>query len=190
MLSFGPVRTAAAEKTAVPVGAGGGSAPAATRAPQRAQKTSTPGTTALPQEPHTKVFDFGAGDGSATRPPHFGQKGRVGSTGVWQYRQGVFIPAPPPLPAFGFTDTRVSGTAKGRSAPPCVAAAGTGMMRAPLATTGLPQSRQNLDAGSFSRPQDAQRITGTRGGLDGSGRIYGWTAGEGRGVLRQFAPSV
>src|SRR5690606_32944560 len=87
---------------------------------------------------------------------HFGQKGRAGSTGVWQYRQGVFTDEVPPGFASTLAETRVAGTSPG----PAPATLGTGMRRAPLATTGLPQSRQNFEARSLSRPQKEQRITG------------------------------
>jgi len=137
----------------------GGSAAEATRAPQRAQKTSTPGVTGFEQDEQTAALLAGA-DSMATRPPHLGQKGSVGSTGVWQYRQGVFTAeAPPGLPST-FAETLVAGTTPG----PALATAGTGMSRAPFATTGLPQSWQNLEAGSLSRPQKEQRITGRRRG--------------------------
>lgn len=84
MESLGPLTVLRAEKTAVPIaGVGGGSEPLATRAPQRAQKTSTPGVTGFAHEAQTAVLFSGAAS-AATRPPHLGQNGSDGSTGVWQ----------------------------------------------------------------------------------------------------------
>jgi pilus assembly protein FimV len=63
---------------------------AATRVPQRAQKTSTPGVTGSLHEAQTARDSAGGRGSDATRPPHFGQKGNDGSTAVPQLGHGAF----------------------------------------------------------------------------------------------------
>lgn len=162
---MGPRCVPLALKTAVPAGGLGGAGDIATRAPQRAQKTSTPGATGLPHDPQSAVEAGGPGSASCTRPPQRGQKGSEGSSGAEQNRHGCWRAEVPTslLRGAPFCEMRVGGTAKAASPEP-----GTGMTRAPE-TTGLPQSMQNFEAGSLSRPQKVQRITG------GAWVLGGWS---------------
>lgn len=64
-------------------------------------------------------------------------------------------------PAAGLADTLVAGTPNCTlgltcSTPPIVSPSAA--LTAPLVAMGLPQSMQNFDAGSFSRPQTEQRM--------------------------------
>src|ERR1035437_40891 len=105
-------------------------------------------------------------DAPSTRVPQCGQNGSAESTAFPQLAQAFT------MPSFGAAadETRVSGIPfeartgsepAGRStyAPDGLSTAGTEMTRAPPLTTGLPQSMQNLDCSSFSRPQKPQRFT-------------------------------
>ncbi|HET8771307.1 MAG TPA: hypothetical protein VFM71_10030 [Gemmatimonadaceae bacterium] len=82
----GPGTVPRALKVAVPAGAAGGDAATATRAPQRAQNTSTPGVTLLPHEPQSAVDAVSAVvlGPETTRPPQRGQNGMEGSIGAEQ----------------------------------------------------------------------------------------------------------
>ncbi len=210
---MGPTPEAEAEKTAVPTAGVGGAAVIATRVPQRAQNTSTSGTTGVPQPPQTARDTEADGGAFAMRPPHLGQNGSDGSTAVPQYGQGALPggtelrsrtgraaapaggtggnPGEGRTPAgatgaaapggtdgaddaldepgvTGFTvngfETRVGGTpnrfaGSGCCTPPIVSP--NAALTAPLFAIGLPQSMQNFEVGSFSRPQTAQRsVTG------------------------------
>ncbi len=170
----------------MPVAGVGGLAVTVTRVPQRAQKMSTPGVTGVPHPPQTAVEVAGLGGAPATRLPHLGQNGRPGSIAVPQKGQGV-------LPGGitggagigrggeGCADTRVGGTPNFAWSwcwtPPTVSPKGEALA-APEIVIGLPQSMQNFDAGSLSRPQKVQRVKGMRG--SGPGQIYGWKGGAGR----------
>ena len=202
----GPEPALAAEKTAVPTVGVGGTTVAATRVPQRAQNTSTPGVTGVPHDPHTARDIAGCGAVFATRPPHLAQKGSDGSTAVPQVGQGAL---PGGIPASGDgtgrgaggmggtagapgagggaaggpaeADTRVGGTP---NRPPIVSPSAE--LTDPLWATGLPQSMQNFDAGSFSRPQTAQRMVKAYGaGESGEYRAQDHGAGAGTGKVRR-----
>ena len=70
--------------------------------------------------------------------------------------------------------------------PPTVASSAA--LTAPLWVMGLPQSMQNFDAGSFSRPQTAQRMVKACGaGRSGEYMECDCSAGEGAGGVRTRA---
>jgi hypothetical protein len=137
-----------------------------TRWPQRAQKTSTPSTYVAPQLAQWLVESPAV----VTRAPQWPQKGSERSTDLAQRGQ---------VPIVG--DTRVAGTRAAGLAGDIDALAGEregdregalpragsalGLTdRAAEADTGLPQSMQKRDAGSFSRPQKAQAVKGLTAG--------------------------
>jgi hypothetical protein len=149
--------------------AGGAPVAVATRAPHFAQNLSSPSLTGLPQLEQDEPLDC-AGAGPSLRP-HPGQKGSEGSDITPQPGQARntppagLEPAPRAFDALSTAEAGLPEAAPGTDAcatgsPPFFMTAATLMTLAPPATTGLPQSMQNFDCSSLSRPQNPQRFTG------------------------------
>jgi len=100
------------------------------------------------------------------RPPQWPQKGRPAVTALPHRGHttsdtrvcGTTPAPPPPIPAEG-RDDAPAGMLIGCGAPPEGWGTYAGPTRAADGLSGFPQSIQNLDAASFSRPQKAQLVT-------------------------------